>query len=323
MNSKNVIAICAYNKADLLFLYLEQLFSDDTIADYKIEIHTEEGFDPEQTDVLNIYRGINPAVEIEQIIKPKHPSCPLTGFHNILSAYLEPGYKERTCDFVIVGEEDILPTKDYIRFNKYIYDTYLKRYPRIMGASHKRRPETELTGEPELLIGDYQCCSLSVISAEAINKYLLPHFSREIFFQNPLGYYSAHFRDSRMSTQEHTHHDGAVERIMENNNLFVLKPDQARSMHVGLSGIFCKGEPPQGTLEERLVQWRELIKDGDKLRALSSIPHDMVVTDPEGQKWNDLYLDVDRNQAKASSWWYDTENEFKKYIDEKSNTNRS
>jgi hypothetical protein len=94
-------------------------------------------------------------------------------------------------------------------------------------------------------------------------------------------------------------------------------------MHVGLSGNFCKGEPPQGTLEERLAQWRELIKDGDKLRALSSIPHDMVVTDPEGPKWNDLYLDVDRNQAKASSWWYDTENEFKKYIDEKSNTNRS
>ena len=50
---------------------------------------------------------------------------------------------------------------------------------------------------------------------------------------------------------------------MLDNNLFALKPDQCRSMHVGLSGVFCKGNPPQGTLEERVEQWRELIKDGD------------------------------------------------------------
>jgi len=319
MSSKNVIAICAYNKPDLLYLYLEQLCSDPTIGDYIIEIHTEEGYSPEQDDVIQMYRD---RVEIVQIVKEKH-RCPLTGFHNILSSYLGQNYKPRTCDFVIIGEEDILPTKDQLRFNKYIYDNYLKKYPRIMGAAHKRRPETEMDGDPEVLIGDYQCTSLSVISGEMINNALFPHLTRDALYNNPLGYYAANFPDSRMNTREHTHHDGAIERIMENEKLFVLKPDQARSMHVGLSGIFCKGQAPEGTLEERVAQWRELIKDGDKLRSLSTHPQDMVVTDPEGPKWDKLILDTERDLAKASSWWYDTENDFKKYINEKGNSNRS
>ena len=113
---------------------------------------------------------------------------------------------------------------------------------------------------------------------------------------------------------DHTHHDGAIERMMLAHNLFALKPDQARSMHVGLSGIFCKGQPPQGTFEERVAQWRELIKDGDKLRSLSNLPEDLVVTDPKGPEWEDLELDLDRNLCKASTWFYDNDNDFKDYI---------
>jgi len=102
--------------------------------------------------------------------------------------------------------------------------------------------------------------------------------------------------------------------MMLAGGLFALKPDQARSMHVGLSGIFCKGDPPQGTLEERVSQWRELIKDGDKLRSLSTIPSDMVVTNPQGPYWEDLKLDTERNLSKASTWFYDEHNDFKNYI---------
>jgi hypothetical protein len=313
--NKNTIAIVAYNKPDLLYLYLEQLYSEPTIADYQIQINTEVGYDPEQDHVLSLYKKTRPDVEIKQFIKPKHPSCPLPGYYNILSSYLYAADQEDAGEFVIVGEEDILPTKDYIRYNKYIYEHYLKKYPRIMGAAHKRRPEAELNGEPELLMGDYQCTSLSVISTRAINDYLRPVLENENLYHNPFFFYNLHFANSRIAPNDHTHHDGLVERVMDQQKLFVLKPDQARSMHVGLSGVFCKGEAPQGTLEERLAQWRELIKDGDRLRSLSNLPDDLVVTDPEGPDWKDLKLDLDRNLCQASSWWYDTDNEFKKYIE--------
>lgn len=324
MNKKNTIIICAYNKPDLLYLYLEQLFADESISEYNIQIHTEEGYDVEQDYVLDFYKNKYPNVSINQIVKKKNPNYQLAGFYNILSAYLYAADQPDCGDFVIVGEEDMLPTKDYIRFNKFIYDNYLKKYPRIMGAAHKRRPEAELIGEPEILMGDYQCTSLSVISTDAINRYLRPFLSNELIYQDPISFYFNYFLNSRIPPNEHTHHDGAIERIMEYFNLFVLKPDQARSMHVGLSGVFCKGKPPQGSFEERLLQWRELIKDGDKLRSLSNLPQDLVVTDPDGPKWDYLYLDINRNLCKASSWWYDTNNDFKTYIkNEKSNINGS
>ena len=319
--NKNTIAIAAYNKPDLLYLHLEQLYAEPTIADYQIQINTEVGYDPEQDHVLSLYKKKNSEVEIKQFIKPKHPSCPFAGYYNILSSYLYAADQEDAGDFVIVGEEDIIPTKDYIRYNKYIYDNYLKKYPRIMGAAHKRRPEAELDGNPELLMGDHQCTSLSVISTRAIDEYLRPALESENLYRNPLFFYNLHFATSRIATNDHTHHDGLIERIMDQHKLFVLKPDQARSMHVGLSGVFCKGKAPEGSLEERLAEWRELIKDGDRLRSLSNLPEDLVVTDPEGPEWNELKLDIDRNLCQASSWWYDIDNDFKKYIEnEKNNT---
>jgi hypothetical protein len=312
--NKNTIAIVAFNKPDLLYLYLEQIFCEPTINDYQIQIHTEDGYDKEQDDVLKFYKEKYPKANISQILKPNHGSCPLAGFHNILSTYLYASDESRAGDFLIVGEEDMIPTQDYIRYNKYIYDNYLKKYPRIMGAAHKRRAEAEKQGDPELLLGDYQCTSLSVISTDAINKYLKPALSDSLLYCNPVLFYSLKYPLSRIAPMDHTHHDGAIERIMVDNKLFVLKPDQTRSMHVGLSGVFCKGKAPEGTFEERVSQWRELIKDGDKLRSLSNLPEDLVVTDPKGPNWNNLNLDLERDKCKASSWWYDPVNEFKEYI---------
>jgi hypothetical protein len=301
------IHITFYNKPELLHLYLEQLEKSNELSLYNIQLHTEIGYDPEEDIVINNFRNRNPTLDIEVIIKEKKGA--ITGFHNIVSSYL--GVKG---EFLVVGEEDILPTEDYLRFNRTCYEKYLK-YPRIMGVAHKRRPEAELIGDPEILIGDYQCTSLSVISAATINKYIIPILTDDLF-NDPVSYYMKHYRNSRINPMQHTHHDGFIERIMEKNKLFVLKPDQARSMHVGLSGIFCGGKPPSGRFEQRLAEWRELIKDGNRLRSLSNMPHDIVVTDPHGPKWDKLVLDPNRCLSKASSWWYDTNNDFKQYIEE-------
>jgi hypothetical protein len=314
MKSKNIIAITAYNKPELLYIYLEQIYKEPTISDYGIRIYTEDGFYPEELDVINEYKSKSPLVDLSLVIRPKHPTCPLVGFHNILTSYLLAA--EETKDFVIIGEEDMIPTEDYIRFNKYVYDHFLSKYDRIFCVAHKRRPEAELTGDASVLIGDYQCTSPSCVSVEAIRRYMRPYLLAHGYFENPMAFNALYFPDSRIHPFEHTHHDGAIERIMWKHKLFGLKPDQSRSMHVGLSGIFCKGTPPVGTFKDRLSQWRELIKDGNKLRSLSSLPNDLVVTDPKGPTWDNLRLDPDRNLANASSWWYDPQNEFKKYINE-------
>ena len=307
----NVIAITIYNKPDLLYLYLEQLEKSGELKNYKLRLHTEEGYDPEENVVIEDFKKRNPDVDTKLYIKRKI-NCPLTGFHNILSSYTMSAIEAD--EFVIIGEEDMLPTEDYIRFNRVCYEKYLSKYDRIFAIAHKRRPEVEQQGYGDVLIGDYQLTSPSCISVKAIDNYITPYLQDELFFSNPIAYNMQRFNNLRIAPHDHTHHDGALERMMLANNLFALKPDQARSMHVGLSGIFCRGNPPQGTLEERVAQWRELIKDGDKLRSLSTIPSDIVVTNPQGPYWEDLKLDTERNLAKASTWFYDDANDFKDYI---------
>lgn len=314
MNDKNVIAITAYNKPDLLYIYLEQIYKDQYISNYKIRIYTEDGYDKEEDFVVNYYLNKFQDIDIKIICRPKHPVCPLVGFHNILTSYLLAADESK--DYVIIGEEDMLPTDDYIKFNSCVYEQFLSKYPKILCVAHKRRPEIELKGDPEILIGDYQCTSPSCISVKCINQYFRPYFTATGYFENPIEFNRQCFPDSRIHPQNHTHHDGAIERIMWKHKLFVLKPDQARSMHVGLSGIFCKGQPPKGEFFDRVSQWRELIKDGDKLRSLSNLPQDLAVVDLKGPTWNKLVLDINRNLAKASSWWYDLPNEFNFYINE-------
>lgn len=307
----NVIAITIYNKPDLLFLYLEQLEKSGELENYKLRFHTEEGYDPEENKVIEDFKKRNPNVDTKLYVKQKI-DCPITGFHNILSLY--PMSAAEADEFVIVGEEDMIPTEDYLRFNRVCYEEYLFKYDRIFAIAHKRRAEAEMNGRGDILIGDYQLTSPSCISVKAIDNYISPYLENELFFSDPIKFNMIRFNNLRIAPHEHTHHDGSLERMMLDNNLFALKPDQCRSMHVGLSGVFCKGNPPQGTLEERVEQWRELIKDGDKLRSLSTIPSDMVVTDPKGPQWENLKLDIERDLAEASTWFYDDKNDFKEYI---------
>ncbi len=309
----NVIAITCYSQPELLHLYLEQLGKDyEELKKYKIRLYTEEGYDPYTNVVISHFEYNNKDIDIKLIVRPK-VNCPLVGYHNILTSYILAAAESD--EFVIIGEEDMLPTEDYLRFNRMCYEKFLSKYKRIFCVAHKRRPEVEKEGDPEILIGDYQCTSPSCVSVRSIKKYMEPYFGyMPPYFEDPVEFNRIYFPNSRIPPNEHTHHDGAIERIMEWHRLFSIKPDQTRSMHVGLKGIFCNGQAPKGTLQDKITQYRELIKDGDKLRNLSTLPDDMVVTDPKGPSWNDLRLDTDRVLAKASSWWYDEGNEFKEYI---------
>lgn len=306
----NVIALTFYNKPELLYLYLEQIEKSGELENYKLRLHTEEGYDPEEDKVIADFRKRNPNVDTHVYVK-KRVNCPLPGFYNILTSYLISA--EEASDFVIIGEEDMLPTEDYLAFNRTCYEQFLSKYEKIFCVAHKRRPEAETLGNPESVIGDYQLTSPSCITVDAINKYMFPYMTQQFYFENPVLFNNIHFSNLRIAPNDHTHHDGAIERIMLANDLFAIKPDQTRSMHVGLSGIFCKGNPPVGSFEQRLSQWRELIKDGDKLRSLSNMSQDLVVTDPKGPKWSNLFLDTERDSS-TSQWFYDTDNKFRNYI---------
>lgn len=305
----NVLAVTAYNKPDLLFLYLEQIYRQKEIEAFKVRVYTETGYDVENDEVIKFYKNKLPRVDIKLVCSNKHPICPLVGFHNILNSYRLASAE--TTDFVIIGEEDIIPSSDYLRYNTFIYSEFLKNSKRIFCAAHKRRPETEMFGAPNVLIADYQLTSPSVVSKYVIDKYISPLLTEDLFV-SPVEFYHRNF-NCRIPPNVHTHHDGFLERVMLKHNMFALKPDFARTMHVGLSGIFCKGLPPHGDFKSRVEEWRLLIQDGEALRSRSSHPEDMTVIPLEAPEWDSLVIDSGRTLAKCSSWHYDYNNDFLKY----------
>jgi hypothetical protein len=305
---KNLICITTYSNPDLLWIYLSQLKKCETINNYGIRLFTEIGYDKEIDEVVKAFSDL----DISLKVRDKHPNCPLTGFHNILETYRD-GYNE-CYEYCIFGEDDIIPTEDYLKFNDYVYRNYLSKYDRIFCVGHKRRPENESIGLPNILIGDYQMTSPSCVSRETIGKYILPHLTSDLY-EDPVGYYFKFFSDSRIPWHSFPHHDTFLERIMWKNKLFGLKPDLAISGHLGLRGIHCKGNAPEGLLMERVDQYLKLMENPDQLRSLSFFPPDLVVA-PSWTRgnWDNMILDTDRTLAKASSWFYDVDNEFKSYI---------
>ena len=199
-----------------------------------------------------------------------------------------------------------------------MYRKYLKPYDKIFCVAHKRRQDPQ-DGEASMLMGDTQCTSPMMVSVVDIKKYMLPLYNQMHYFSNPILFNYFNYPNSRIPPQDHYDHDGQIERIIEANELFALKPDQARTAHIGFYG----GASFEGLdldLDDKIAIIKEAVFDKIKLEDLKkkydsrSIPTDVATCDLSDYKWDDLELDLDRTKCIASSWWYDPDNKFKEYI---------
>lgn len=315
----NTIIITGFRRPELFQIQINQLLKDKEEFDkYLIHIFLDYGFDPDYYKVISRLKKDHRNIKLTLRTQEDSKKSPLPAFYNIMDSYRAAA--EESTDFVIVMEEDIIVTSDYLRFNRVCYEKFLSRYSRLFCVAHKRRPETELNGHIQLLIGDYQITSPSCVSVDVIKKYMIPEMEHPKFFTNPVAYNADRHPTSKNNPQHHIHHDGQIERIAELNKMFSLKPDQARSMHIGVGGQHDVENPNKitGTLDEKVQKYYELISQGSlELRKyVTNFKEDIVVTKLDNLNWNELYLDSTRSNAKASSWWYDPNNEFKDYINE-------
>ena len=225
---------------------------------------------------------------------------------------------EYASEYVVLGEEDIVPSVDYLRFCDRVYHKYLKPYDRLFCVAHKRRQDPQ-EGVENLLMGDVQCTSPMVVSVEDIKKYMTPLYDMPHYFTNPILFNSFHYADSRISPHEHYDHDGQIERLIEKNGLFALKPDQARSAHIGFYGG-ASFEGMDLDLDAKIEIIKTSVFDKEKLENLHKkydtrdIPTEIATCDLRDYAWDDLDVDLDREHCTSSSWWYDPENKFKEYM---------
>jgi hypothetical protein len=317
----NTIAITAFRRPELVKIQFNQLLKDpEELKKYRVHLFLDYGFDPDIYKVISWFKQYHREIKLTLRSQIDAKRSPMPAFFNIMESYYTAA--EESDEFVIIMEEDIIVTNDYLKFNRLCYEQFLSKYDRIFCICHKRRPDTELVGDPEILIGDYQLTSPSCMSVQTIKNTIYHHINNPLFFTNPIHYNSIFFPKSKNKPNIHIHHDGQIERIAEKNNMYSLKPDQARSMHVGVGGQHDRGASLKitGTLNEKVAKYYELISLGSQelRKYVASFKDDIVVVPLDITPYNKLYLDIDRTMAKASSWWYDITNEFKGYISENS-----
>jgi len=317
MSGLNVIKIAAWSRPELLKLHLARLWASGELEKFKVRVHTETGHHPDIITVCEWFRKEFPHVDFSWRVLDDPPGH-IKGYYNILMGYKEAA--EETDEYVLANEEDILPTWDYLQFCDAVYHKFLKPYPEIFCLAHKRRQETENIGHTHLLVGDHQCTMPMCISKKVIEEHMLPRFEDPMYFTDPIGYNAREYPDSRMRPNYLAHNDGQIERMVEKAGMWALKPDAARTMHVGLDGINCSGFSPTGTLEEKAKWYVDAIgKGGNYLREHTNNPYDICVA-PHPSDWEEeaLALDIDRNRCIGTEWkpeWcFDPNNEFRDYI---------
>lgn len=312
---KNVIAITTWRRPEFLYIYLLQILKNKTYDNYKYLFCVDVDFDPQVLEVINQFK----ATDKEIVIRDKRVSI-LPAAYNILDSYLLAS--DRTKDYVIIGEEDIIPSEDFLRFCEYSYNNILSIYDRIFCIAHKRRQDPQ-DGKSNVLIGDTQCTSPFVLTKKAIDMYMRPELSSTHIYSNPHLHNMLYHDTSRIRYNVHCNHDGVIERIIEKNKLFALKPDQARTAHVGAYGGPDISKDTTRPWLQKANSLLDIIFDNDSLKRLNQeqdnrgdLKTEVASCSLKEYEWDHLLLDTDRVLAISSSWWYDPLNDFKKYIDD-------
>lgn len=306
----NVLALVTHSRPECLKLYLEQLLKNDELKDYLIYFFLDFNFHPDILKIIQWFRKNHRNIRVKMRSEQEAKKSQLPAFYNIFDAYRTAA--KLTDEFVIAGEEDIIPTEDYLRYNRVAYKNFLSKYDRIFCLGTKRRPMNDLEGDPRLLIGDKQLCSPTCISKRVIEEIMNPLLEDDDFWTPPL-FNQKVWSNLRNPPDHHIHHDGQLERMAEANGMFCLKPDQSRTGHIGVGGQHFKGTVAGNTLEERIEYMRSIMHSTEQLQAASENKRDMCGV-PKTMEWDDLELDLDRDKVKTQKADFDTDNEFKEYI---------
>lgn len=313
MSDKNVIAIVSHSRPECLKINLERLLENEGLENYWVYFFLDYGFNPDCLRVIKWFKKHHKHIRCKMQTEMDSKKSPVPAFYNIFDGYREA--VKYAAEFVLPLEEDIIPSNDYLKFHEEVYSKFLSKYDRVFCCCHKIRWETESPGDPNIVIADYNLTSPSCVSVENIKKYILPVINDDLFMQNPVEYNTRHFSTLRNPPTRHTHHDGQLERIGESNKLWSLRPDQARSMHIGVGGLYSGGQGPTGSLDEKINWYKERLEYSKELKKHSNSPRDIVVIPKTIEPWDNIELDVDRTKAKSSTWLFDGNNSFKSYVE--------
>ena len=106
----NVIAVTAWRRPEFLSVYLDQLKKNLELPEYVVHFFVDVGYHPDTDLVIDRFRDYHGSDKVKVTYRDqKLSACPAA--YNIMDSYRVAA--EYASEYVLLGEEDIVPSADY------------------------------------------------------------------------------------------------------------------------------------------------------------------------------------------------------------------
>lgn len=278
----NYILIPGRNRSEFFDITLDSLMDCPEIKDYQILFAFENDVLPEYYDIIKRYVRYPSQIEIKR----------WDMHYGLTRGHLE-GMKiafQKTDEYVIVVEDDVRVSRDFLRYMDYCYRHFYKEHSDI-GTISGQMSRDSVSGERDVrLIHKRQWYSPYgvLIPKKFFDELLLPHCT-EAYYKDPR--YPDEYYPEWKHKGKYIEQAGLINRIIHKNNLYCLEPEVPRCQDIGFYGKnrHCRfADYKILTLNEK-IRWNlKLLSDVELLKKVAySGPYFVLGEDNE---WKDLEM---------------------------------
>jgi len=250
----NYILIPGYNRPEFFYLTMESLVKNPEIKDYHLLFTLSNDVDRHYFDIIESFSD---ALKLEIVKWPER---------NGLTKDLLEGLKlaiGKSDEYAIVLEDDVVVSRDFLRFLDYCYRHYYSEDGDIatIGTTTNR-----LIGRVDHVYKEQWYFPWGVLIPKYFfNRFLLEHCN-DSYYKNTREYADRYYAFETKGGE--VEQASLILRVMIKNNLYQILPEVPRSLEIGFYGKhrhFKSDHYNEKSLKEKIDYTREFVKSlGDK-----------------------------------------------------------
>ena len=269
---KKICIIPAYDRPEYLYLCLEKIVETNEYHDIKIIVSLDLNYNPNNLDVIDKFNNILNITLTSNNINVSNKEMKQS-FH-LLSAY-KKYYNMHKPDLIYMIEDDIIISKDFFSFHEDIHKLHSNTFVSIVSEPNNFKglpgSNNDIYHSP---MSDYQ--SLGVcFNANKLNEFILCHNVSE-YYKNPNHYLLNKFPNSKYNNKW-WEQDGMIRRVLESLNVTPIYACTPRCYHAGYYGYHRPGNRPNGTLNEKINELRNIIFNQELLNSKQEVYKDSFI----------------------------------------------
>lgn len=218
----NYVLVPGYNRPEFFYQTMESLVKNPEIKDYGLLFALESDVDQRYFDIIQTFKD---GLKMETVKWPER--------YGLTKGILE-GLKiafSKSDEYVILLEDDVVVSKDFLGFLDYCYRHFYKLDGNIavIGTTTNRA-----IGRVGYVYKEQWYLPWGVLMPKHFfNKFLLEHCNKE-YYQDSKKYADNYY--PKESKGREVEQAGLVLRIMLKNNLYQILPEVPRSLEIGVYG---------------------------------------------------------------------------------------